>query len=50
METSSATKKNDPISYVAREMDVPVTLARKFAEIESKRKTGDEDEPDPFEE
>ncbi len=43
-------KKDDPISYVAREMDLPVTLARKFAEIASKRKTGDEDEPDPSEE
>jgi hypothetical protein len=43
-------KKGDPISSLAREMDLPVTLARKFAEIASKRKTGDEDEPDPSEE
>ncbi len=43
-------KKDDPISYVAREMDLPVTLVRKFAEIASKRKAGDGDEPDPSEE
>ena len=43
-------KKGDPISSLAREMDLPVALARKFAEIASKRKTGDEDEPDPSEE
>jgi hypothetical protein len=43
-------KKDDPISYVAREMDLPVTLARKFAEIASKQKTGDGDEPGPSEE
>ena len=43
-------KKDDPISYVAREMDLPVTLVRKFAEIATKRKTGDGDEPDSSEE
>ncbi len=43
-------KKDDPISYVALEIYLQVTLARKFAAIASKRKTGDGDEPDPSEE
>ncbi len=43
-------KKDDPISSIAREMDLPVTLVRQFAEIALKRKTGDGDEPDPSEE
>jgi hypothetical protein len=30
-------------------MDMPVTLAEKYAEIVSKRMTGEEDEPDPSE-
>ncbi len=42
-------KKDDPISHLAREMDMPVTLAEKYAEIVSKRTTGAEDEPDPSE-
>jgi len=41
-------KKDDPFSCIAREMDLPVTLVRQFAEIALKRKTGDGDEPDPF--
>jgi hypothetical protein len=43
-------KKDDPISSVARDMDLPVTLVRKYAEIASKQKTGDGDESDPSEE
>ena len=42
-------EKDDPISHLAREMDMPVTLAEKYAEIVSKRTTGAEDEPDPSE-
>ena len=43
-------KKDDPISNLAREMDLPVMLARKYAEIVSKRQIGDEDESDPSQE
>ncbi len=43
-------KKDDPISNLAREMDLPVMLARMYAEIVSKRQIGDEDESDPSQE
>jgi hypothetical protein len=42
-------KKDDPISALARAMDLPVSLARGYAEIVLERH-GDEDEPDPTEE
>lgn len=37
-------KKDDPTSALAREMDLPISLARKYAEIVADRH-GDEDEP-----
>lgn len=42
-------KKDDPISALAREMDLPVSLAQKYAEIVAQRHA-DEGEPDPTEE
>ena len=43
-------KKSDPVSALAREMDMPVPLARRFAELAARAGGDDEDEePDSSE-
>ena len=43
-------KKTDPLSELARQMDLPVTLARKYAELaRGRRANGEEDESTPGE-